>query len=200
VEKVKMKDKAFTTFQISKICKVTHRTVLSWINQGKIKAFKTPGGHSRVREKDLRSFLIEYEIPLPDDMKKKTTNILVVDDEKEILFLIQKNLTEDAVMKDKIEVATCENGLDAMMEIGKNPPEIIILDICLPNLNGYEVCQRIRSNPDLKNVYIIAISGQNIEGTSEKILSAGANIFLAKPFEMSDLRTMIQKVLTGDIH
>jgi excisionase family DNA binding protein len=195
-----MKDRAYTTFQISKICKVTHRTVLSWINQGKIKAFKTPGGHSRVREKDLRSFLVEYGIPLPDDMQKKLINILVVDDEKEILFLIQKNLTEDETLKEKITVATCESGLDAMMAIGKTPPEVIILDICLPNLNGYEVCQRIRSNPDLKNTFIIAISGEYVENASHKILAAGANEFLSKPFEMAELRKMIQKVITGNFN
>lgn len=195
-----MKDRAYTTFQISKICKVTHRTVLSWINQGKIKAFKTPGGHSRVREKDLRSFLVEYGIPLPDDMQKKLINILVVDDEKEILFLIHKNLTEDETLKEKITVTMCESGLDAMMAIGKTPPEVIILDICLPNLNGYEVCQRIRSNPDLKNTFIIAISGEYVENASHKILAAGANEFLSKPFEMAELRKMIQKVITGNFN
>jgi len=194
-----MKEKAYTTFQISKICNVTHRTVLSWINQGKIKAFKTPGGHSRVREKDLRSFLIEYKIPLPDDMKPKKIEILVIDDEKEILFLIQRNLSEDELLKDKITVTTCENGLDAMMLIGKKAPNIIVLDVCLPNLNGYEVCERIRTNQDLKNVYIIAITGQDIDETANKILSAGANEFLAKPFEMSKLRKSIKEALTSDL-
>jgi excisionase family DNA binding protein len=194
-----MRDKAYTTFQISKICDVTHRTVLSWINQGKIKAFKTPGGHSRVREKDLRTFLIEYQIPLPEDMKSQKIEILVIDDEKEILYLIQKNLTDDEFLNNKINVTTCDNGLDAMMMIGKKPPQLIVLDICLPNLSGYEVCERIRHNPDLKNVFIIAMTGHDADDTAKKILSAGANEFLAKPFEMSALRRVIQKALTGDL-
>lgn len=195
-----MRDKAFTTFQISKICKVTHRTVLSWINQGKIKAFKTPGGHSRVNEKDLHSFLVEYKIPLPEDMQAAQVEVLVVDDEKEILFLIKKSLSEDEALKDKIVVTTCENGLDAMMLIGKSKPGIIVLDVCLPNLNGYEVCERIRSNPELKDVSIIAISGQNLPDAREKILAAGAHEFLAKPFEMSELKKAVKKALTGSLH
>jgi excisionase family DNA binding protein len=192
-----MSDKAFTTFQISKICKVTHRTVLSWINQGKIKAFKTPGGHSRVNEKDLKAFLIEYNIPLPESMHASPVEVLVVDDEKEILFLIKKSLCEDEALQNKIIVNTCENGLDAMMHIGKSKPGIIVLDVCLPNLNGYEVCERIRSNPELKDVCIIAISGQNLPDTREKILSAGAHAFLAKPFEMSEIKKAVKRALTG---
>lgn len=190
-----MAEKAYTTFQISKICHVTHRTVLSWINQGKINAFRTPGGHSRVCEKDLKKFLDEFNIPFPDDLKTTKVEILVVDDEEDILVLIEKYLISDQDLKEKITVSTCRNGVDALMKIGKTPPDIMVLDICLPNIDGYEVCERIRSNPDTKGVCILAISGHNIDVTQDKILEAGANEFLPKPFEMATLKDSIVKLM-----
>lgn len=194
-----MAEKAYTTFQISKICHVTHRTVLSWINQGKIRAFKTPGGHSRVCEGDLKVFLEEYNIPFPDDMKTTKVDVLIVDDEDEILFLIEKYLTKTVEFADKIRVNKCKNGVDALMMVGKNPPDIMILDICLPNIDGYEVCRRIRSNEDTKDVCILAISGHNVEVTREAIIEAGANDFLPKPFDMDVLGASMKKLLQNII-
>ena len=105
-----MAEKAYTTFQISKICHVTHRTVLSWINQGRIGAFRTPGGHSRVCEGDLKKFLEEYNIPFPSDMKSTKLGLLIVDDEENISFLIEKYLLKEKTFKDRLNVSQCTNG------------------------------------------------------------------------------------------
>ena len=187
-----MNEKAYTTFQISKFCHVNHRTVLSWIKQNKIKAFKTPGGHSRVREKDLVRFLKEYDIPLPDSIQSKVPVVLVVDDEPRITEIISQALSSDKEFTAGLHVETSTNGIDALMKLGKNPPDIIILDVCMPNLDGIEVCKRIRENPDTSDIEIIAMSGVNIEQTAKDIMAAGADDFIGKPFEIEDL---LKKVL-----
>lgn len=174
---------------------MNHRTVLSWIKQDKIKAFKTPGGHSRVREKDLVSFLKEYDIPLPDAIEAKVPVVLVVDDEPQITKMISKALTSDNEFSAGLQVEISTNGIDALMKIGKNPPDIIILDVCMPNLDGIEVCKRIRANPDTKDIEIIAMSGINVEQTQKDIMAAGADDFIGKPFEIEELLKKILNTL-----
>lgn len=190
-----MNRKAYTTFQISKICNVTHRTVLSWINQGKIKAFKTPGGHSRVREEDLFDFLKQYNIPIPATLKELTVDVLIVDDEPDILSLIEQNILQHAELKNRVVTHKSQNGIDALMYVGKNTPRIVILDICLPHIDGFEICKRIRENKETSDCYIIAISGYNCEESQKKALAAGANEFFPKPFNFNDLCSSVAVIV-----
>lgn len=190
-----MTEKAYTTFQISKFCNVNHRTVLTWIKKNKLKAFKTPGGHSRIRESDLLAFFEEFSIPIPDELKQAKSHVLIVDDEENILNLIEDAIKSISDLQDKVVITKCTNGIDALMMIGKEQPNLVFLDICMPYLDGYEVCKRVRSNPDTKDIEIIAISGKLIPEAEHKIIAAGADDFIAKPFTIETLQSKVREVL-----
>lgn len=190
-----MTEKAYTTFQISKFCNVNHRTVLTWIKKNKLKAFKTPGGHSRIRETDLLTFFDEFNIPVPGELRAAKDHILLVDDEENILNLIEEAIKSIPELEGKVTITKCSNGIDALMMIGKEQPNLVFLDICMPYLDGYEVCKRVRSNPDTKDIEIVAISGKLAPEAESKVIAAGADDFIAKPFEIDVLQSKVRQVL-----
>ena len=82
-----MPDTLYTTHDISRLLQVDPSTVSKWIDRGMLVAFRTPGGHRRVRAGDLRSFLIAHEMPVPEELGSSAVRLLVVDDEKPSLTL-----------------------------------------------------------------------------------------------------------------
>ncbi len=176
-----------TTYEIAQHCQVTPRTVIQWINEGKLKAFRTPGNHSRVTNEEFLNFLKKYNMPIPQgfltvqaDGKKR---ILIVDDDKGMVDSIRRLLIKEGI--DDLEMAY--DGFEAGEKFASFKPNLVILDIRMPGLDGYKVCSRIRTNPDNKNVKILFISSAIDEDAIEQITKLGADGYLAKPFELEDL-------------
>ena len=185
------KEKTFTTFDISKICDVYPTTVANWIDEGKIKAFVTPGGHRRVNVNELREFLESHGMTVPDELKAPgKAKILVVDDDKIVLDAVVKILK----YVKKYSVFTAEDGFKAGQAVVEHDPALIILDLMLPGIDGFEVCRTIRKKN--KKVKIIAITGYNTEENKKKIIASGADAYLGKPFEMEVFLKMVEDVLS----
>jgi DNA-binding response OmpR family regulator len=116
---------------------------------------------------------------------------LIVDDDPELVELITDALEADG----RFEVRTANNGFDAGMMVREYHPDVIVLDVMLPDINGKEVCQRVRSDSALDDVRIICISGMVEQDKIQDLKSAGANHFLQKPFEVEILIDTICKLL-----
>ncbi len=175
----------FTTFEISQICGVNPTTVQNWVKGKKLRAFQTPGGHRRVRREDLVSFMKEFGMPLPAELLQNPPLILIVDDEVDILDMLESLMKSG---DDDVRVAKAQNGVDALLMIGENKPDLLILDIMMPGMNGYEVCQKLKSSSNTQNIKIVAISGDQSPAVRERILKAGADLFFAKPLEIIEFR------------
>jgi len=186
---MKSDTKTYTTFYISKICDVYPTTVANWIDEGKLKAFTTPGGHRRVSADDLKEFLKKYNMPVPEKLfsngKKK---VLAVDDDKAVLKVIRRILAKDK----NYEMYSAVDGFQAGNLFSEIKPALVILDIKLPGIDGFEVCRQIREKD--KNVKIIAITGYDSEETRKKILACGADAYLPKPFEVKVLIETVEKL------
>jgi excisionase family DNA binding protein len=175
----------YTTFEISQICGVNPTTVQNWVKGKKLRAFQTPGGHRRVSREDLTSFLKEFGMPIPAELSQGPPLVLIVDDESDILDMLE------ALMKsgeNELRVVKAQNGVDALLMIGENKPDLLILDIMMPGMNGYEVCRKLKSSPGTQNIKIAAISGDHNPAVKERILSAGADLFFTKPLEIVGFR------------
>jgi excisionase family DNA binding protein len=175
----------FTTFEISQLCGVNPTTVQNWVKGKKLRAFQTPGGHRRVRREDLVSFMKEFGMPLPAHLSPNPPLVLIVDDEVDILDMLE------ALMRsgdDEVKVAKAQNGVDALLMIGEIKPDLLILDIMMPGMNGYDVCKRLKSSPGTQNIKIVTISGDHNPAVKERILSAGADLFFTKPLEIVGFR------------
>jgi len=176
----------FTTFEISQICGVNPTTVQNWVKTKRLKAFQTPGKHRRVRREDLVAFLTQFGMPIPpelgaDETPKNLPVVLIVDDEADA-----RNVIADALRAsgDETNIMEARNGVDALLAIGRSKPDMIILDVLMPNMNGYDVCERLKANNDTRKIKIVAISGDHSPEVRERILAAGADVFFTKPLDM----------------
>jgi excisionase family DNA binding protein len=171
------------------ICAITRRTIWSYVKSGEITASRTPGGHYRVSKKDLDDFIEKKEMR-PQRQQLSATKILVVDDDPKIRkFLIR------VLQKNGNAIEEAVDGFEAGQKTIKFKPDIMILDIFMPKMDGFEVCRNMKKNPDTKNTKIIAISGFDTEENREKILKCGADLFLPKPLDKSTLKNTIKTVL-----
>lgn len=119
----------------------------------------------------------------------KERKALIVDDEVYITELIAINLEED------FKVICCHDGLDAVEIAAKELPDIILLDIMLPGIDGFEVCRRIRSNELTSKIPIIMISVKKEESDKVGGLKLGADDYITKPFSVNELLARIDAVL-----
>jgi len=182
----------YTTFEISQICGVNPTTVQNWVKGKKLKAFQTPGGHRRVGHEDLILFMKEFGMPIPAEFIKTAPLIMIVDDEEEILDILDNLMrTGDA----EVNVLKAQNGVEALLMIGETKPNLLILDIMMPGINGYDVCKKLKTNLNTQNIKIVAISGDHSPEVKERIQQSGADAFCTKPLEIVGFRDMCFQLL-----
>jgi len=184
--------KALGTTEVARICHVTPPTVGRWIEEGKLPSFTTGGGHRRVWVADLVAFLREHNIPVPLDLESTVEiRVLIVDDEPSIRKFIA---TVIGTIDRAIEVHEAADGFEAGHKVASLLPRVVILDLRLPGVDGYRVCEMIRSDDKLKDIHILAVSGHSVEEARARVLSAGADDFFPKPFDADELRTKLTDV------
>jgi len=173
----------FTTGEAAKICKVSQQTIIRCFDSGQLKGFRVPGSRFRRIPRDiLYRFMKENQIPT-DALESGKRKALVVDDDEELVELIRDVLDSDG----RFDVRVANNGFDAGMMVKEYRPDILVLDVMLPDINGKEVCQRVRSDSALDDVKIICISGMVEKDKIGELRDAGANEFMQKPFEIESL-------------
>ena len=182
----------FTTFEISEICEVNPTTVQNWVKEKKLKAYVTPGGHRRIRKEDLRAFMGEFGLPIPPQVADTRPFVMIVDDEPSVLDML-KMLMESS--GDETEVATAQDGVEALLMIGERKPDLLILDIMLPGMNGIEVCRKLKSSPGTRKIKIVAITGVRDPTLRPRILKAGADLFFEKPLDVTEFRESALKLV-----
>ena len=182
-----------TVSQASKYCKVSSKTIINWIDAGHIKAYKTVGGHRRIKKEDLDHFLKGKGMPLPEEAKvEERKKILVVDDDKIIVETIVQALEEDEY---GYEMISASDGFEAGLQVTHFKPDLLILDIMMPDINGYEVCQKVKTNPDSKNTKIIVLSAYLDEDAFTQMKEFGADACFSKPLPLEQLKFEVAKLL-----
>ena len=181
----------FTTGEAAKICKVSQQTIIRCFDSGQLKGFRVPGSKFRRIPRDvLFKFMKVNGIPT-DALESGKRKALVVDDDVELVELIRDVMEADG----RFDVRVANNGFDAGMMVKEYHPDIIVLDVMLPDINGKEVCQRVRGDSTMDDVQIICISGMVERDKIDELKVAGANDFLQKPFETDELMSRICKLL-----
>jgi excisionase family DNA binding protein len=181
----------FTTGEAAKICKVSQQTIIRCFDSGQLKGFRVPGSRfRRIPREQLFTFMKDNGIPT-DALESGKRKISVVDDDVELVELITDVLERDG----RFEVKSVNNGFDAGMMVKDYKPDLIVLDVMLPDINGKEVCQRVRSDSTMDTVKIICISGMVEEDKVDELRAAGANDFMRKPFEVEALVDRVCQLL-----
>jgi excisionase family DNA binding protein len=186
----KMKD-LFTTGEAAEICRVSQQTIIRCFDAGRLEGFRVPGSRfRRIPRQHLIKFMKDNNIPL-DSIESGKRKVLIVDDDAEIVELIVEVLERDG----RFEVKTASSGYEAGMATQRFRPELILLDYMLPDVNGNVVCQTIRRNPEFENIKIIIVSGVVKEDEIAQLLKSGAEDFIRKPFNITELTDKITAVL-----
>jgi excisionase family DNA binding protein len=186
-------DDTFTVFKASKHCKVSSKTIINWIEAGHINAYKTVGGHRRIKRPDLEEFMKKQGIPIPnEEMKDERKRILVVDDDPIIVETIVQALEEDDYDYD---VISASDGFEAGLQVNHFHPHLMILDIMMPDIKGNEVCRKIKSNELTRDTKIIVLSAYLDEEKFKEMKVHGADVCFSKPLPLPQLKEEVARLL-----
>lgn len=125
-------------------------------------------------------------------MTTPAKSVLIVDDEPNIVLSLEFLMRQQGY-----DVRTAPDGEGALAEIERQPPDLVLLDINMPRMNGFEVCERVRANPRWRGVRILMLTAKGREVEREKGLALGADGYVIKPFATRELVEQVRGILNG---
>lgn len=190
-----MQDTSLGIADIARLCRVSPETVQRWIEKEGLPYSPTLTDGPRVEPAVLDEFLKAHQIWSPGGLSgQKAMRVLVVDDAPDVrhvmMRLVQRRFPQAVVYE-------ATDGFEAGQKVMSLHPELVILDIHIPGLDGLKVCRSLRSYSMLKGTVVVAITGDKTPGVKEEILRAGANEVLLKPVYPRDLDAVLDALLPG---
>jgi len=173
-----MGQSVLSSHDVAELVQVSPSAVLRWIAQGRLRAFRTPGGHRRIEARALVEFLRRHQMPVPQALEPTEVRLLVIDDQPAFvpsLGLLLKRADP------RIELEAAEGAVDGLLKVGLQRPDAVLLDAYMPGMDGVEVCRRIKSSEETKDIAVIALTGRPSEELERAFRAAGAADFLLKP-------------------
>jgi excisionase family DNA binding protein len=190
-----MPERLLTTGEIAEYCQVSRVTVFQWIKKHQIPAFSTPGGHYRVKLSDFRSFLEKYHMPVDlaffDQFRER---ILVVDDDPDVVDFITRALNGERQQNRVVQ--TAGDGFEAGLKIASFNPHLVVLDLMMPGLDGFKVCEQVKSDPETRHIKVLVVTGFGSEENIERAIAKGADGYLLKPLSVEQLQNRVEALLS----
>ena len=119
-----------------------------------------------------------------------TARVLVVDDMQPNVKLLEARLSAEY-----FEVQTASSGDEALATAAQRPPDIVLLDVMMPRMSGFEVCQKVKQNPELRDTVVIMVTALHEVGDFERAVECGCDDFLTKPVNKLELVTRVRSLL-----
>jgi excisionase family DNA binding protein len=183
-----------TTAEAAERLGVSARTVQLWTENGLLKAWKTDGGHRRITLESLERLLATPGLN-PSGARspeaKARLRVLVVEDEPTLLMLYEMQLRRWA-MAPEFELA--KDGFEALLKIGTGQPHLLITDLMMPHMDGFEMLRKLRSLPDLADMEIVAVSGLSPEAIAERGGLPSGIPLLPKPIPFDELEQFAERL------
>jgi excisionase family DNA binding protein len=174
-----------TLGQAAKYLGVAQSTIRKWSDSGRLPAFYTPGGHRRFRRGDLDQFLGSSR-----GGGQSRPVVLIVDDDDNLREFLRSNLEIEGYFVR--EAASAEEGLASLED---EPPDLILLDVMMPAMNGWEMLQRVQEKHGVGSIPVIMFSGKVDEGEAAAAEERGAQAFIGKPFDPEQLLSRTRQLL-----
>lgn len=122
-----------------------------------------------------------------------TAKVLIVDDEMHIRTLIEQTLED--LEDEGVELLTAANGIDALALIEEERPSLVFLDVMMPKMNGFDVCNAVKNERGLKDVFVVMLTAKGQEFDKQRGVEVGADIYMTKPFDPDELLDKARHVL-----
>jgi two-component system, OmpR family, response regulator len=181
--------KPLSVGQVAEICRVSKKTVLNWIYDGGMKAFTTYGGHYRIWPANIKRFLDTTGMDIPFDfVDDRTTHILIIDDDADFATILKSAIIAEL---SEVEVTTTDDGYEGLMLIGELKPHLVILDIKMPKLDGFQVLELLKTRKAEQDLKVLVITGYLDPETRQQLSRTIADHWMDK---LSDISTMIKTI------
>ena len=175
-----------TLGQAARYLGVAQSTIRKWSDGGRLPAFYTPGGHRRFRRGDLDAFLGSSR----GAGAAARPLVLIVDDDPGLREYLRANLERDGYL-----VGEAENAEDGLAALDEEPPDLILLDVMMPGMNGWEMLQRVQERHGVGAIPVIMFSGKVEASDVEAAEERGAQAFIGKPFDPQQLLDSTKQLL-----
>lgn len=176
-----------TPTEVAKMLRVATVTVRMWAQKGMLKAEVTPGGHRRYMLQEVKRFASSHGIALQLENDERL-RVLIVDDEPDWLELMVEILRET---KEDVVIETAADGFEAGHKVAGFRPHVVLLDLMMPGIDGVQVCQAIKRDPETSSARVICVSGFIDEENEKRLQSAGVECCFAKPIDTDELLKVI---------
>lgn len=180
----------YTTGQIAKLASVNINVVKRWIADGLLDAYKLPAGHYRISADAFVKFLNDHDMPIPEGLTVEQKKVLVIDDEAIHRDLLGKYLES----KNGLDVYSAADGFEGLVQIGSLKPDLILLDINMPHMDGFALLDALNKRPDSERFRVVVITGNKDEQTREMLAKLGISDVLFKPYLLEDLDPYIESI------
>ncbi len=179
----------YTPNEVADLFMVSPITVREWAKKGLLKAELTPGGHRRFLLPEVQKFARQRDLSLQERQDFRT-RILIVDDDRQFC----RYLSEHFSAHDESIVTECAfDGFSAGQCIPNFRPHIVLLDLMMAGIDGFEVCRKLKGDPDTKKIRVIAMTGFASDENKQKVIEAGAECCLSKPIDITELSDVLDK-------
>ena len=190
-----------TSTEVAAACGVSARTVSNWMRDGAIPAHRTVGGHGRVAVDDLKRFLAERGVPLPAALTgdgrsprslepaPRRRRALVIDDDDTFV-----EVTREFLSSSGWDVETARHGFLAGFLVGRNRPDVVLLDILMPGLDGYEVLSLMRRDPEARGIPVVACTSLKGPEAEARMRAAGFLAHVRKPGDFKALLALLEGI------
>jgi excisionase family DNA binding protein len=180
-----------TTRESAERLGVTINALKTWIREHRLPALKTPGGHHRIAESDLLAFAAALATSARARPLSKP-RILIVDDDEALLGTLKDTLAS-AIPEALVRTAT--DGYEGLIQVGAFHPDLLVLDVRMPRLDGFEVCRRLKARPDTASIRILAVTAYLDGGVRERIFECGADDLMEKPFAIEKFHVRVRTLI-----
>jgi excisionase family DNA binding protein len=182
----------YSALEVARLCGVVNQTAINWIKSGHLKAFKTPGGQYRVYPEDLADFMASRKMQVPQEIaeaaaqknKNQSKTLLIVDDDKGLNSVVAKYLEKTF---EGVEIFQAFDGFEAGAICSQAKPGFVILDLDLPGVDGFSLCERLSKDDSFGRPKILVVTALQDAGLEDRALSLGAQKLFKKPIAMESL-------------
>ena len=176
----------FSSTEIGRLIGADASSVNRWIDAGRLRAHRTPGGHRRVQEDDLMSFLAEHRLPVPAELQPEPDEptLLLCDADPQHLRGLERGLRS---LRPSLQVVTCASALEGLLKIGVYRPPVALVDVLMPGLDWPAVFRCIASAAETRGTRLLACAARRSSQLEAQVLEAGALALLPKPVRPADL-------------